>query len=54
MAGSYWSSTADPGADKAFVVTNEGKVFSDAVGNTHAVRASQDPDKANHAGGGNK
>lgn len=54
MAGSYWSSTADPSADKAFVVTNEGKVYSDAVGNTHAVRASQDPDKASHAGGGNK
>lgn len=53
LAGSYWSSTADPNADKAFVVTNEGKVYSDAVGNTHAVRASQDPDKANHAGEGN-
>ncbi|WP_308919128.1 DUF4906 domain-containing protein [Bacteroides fragilis] len=50
LAGSYWSSTADPDADKAFVVTNEGRVFSDAVGNTHAVRASQDPDKASHAG----
>lgn len=50
LAGSYWSSTADPNADKAFVVTNEGRVFSDAVGNTHAVRASQDPDKASHAG----
>lgn len=54
LAESYWSSTADPDADKAFVVTNEGKVFSDAVGNTHAVRASQDPDKANHAGEGTK
>jgi len=52
LAGSYWSSTADPSADKAFVVTNEGKVYSDAVGNTHAVRASQDPDKASHAGDG--
>lgn len=50
LAGSYWSSTADPSADKAFVVTNEGKVYSDAVGNMHAVRASQDPDKASHAG----
>ena len=50
LAGSYWSSTADPNADKAFVVTNEGKVYSDAVGNTHAVRASQDPDKAAHVG----
>lgn len=54
LAGSYWSSTADPNADKAFVVTNEGKVYSDAVSNTHAVRASQDPDKANHAGEGTK
>lgn len=54
LAESYWSSTADPNADKAFVVTNEGKVYSDAVGNTHAVRASQDPDKASHAGGGTK
>lgn len=54
LAGSYWSSTADPSADKAFVVTNEGKVYSDAVGNTHAVRASQDPDKASHAGDGTK
>lgn len=54
LAESYWSSTADPDADKAFVVTNEGRVFSDAVGNTHAVRASQDPDKANHAGEGTK
>ena len=53
LADSYWSSTADPNADKAFVVTNEGKVYSDAVGNTHAVRASQDPDKAGHAGDGN-
>lgn len=53
LADSYWSSTADPNADKAFVVTNEGEVYSDAVGNTHAVRASQDPDKAIHAGGGN-
>lgn len=54
LAESYWSSTADPNADKAFVVTNEGRVFSDAVGNTHAVRASQDPDKASHAGEDNK
>lgn len=54
LAESYWSSTADPNADKAFVVTNEGRVFSDAVDNTHAVRASQDPDKANHAGEGTK
>lgn len=54
LAPSYWSSTADPSADKAFVVTNEGKVYSDAVGNTHAVRASQDPDKASHAGDGTK
>ena len=50
LAESYWSSTANLNADKAFVVTNEGKVYSDAVGNTHAVRASQDPDKASHAG----
>lgn len=47
----YWSSTANPSANEAFVVTNEGRVFSDAVGNIHAVRASQDPDKASHAGG---
>lgn len=53
LAESYWSSTADPNAAKAFVITNEGKVYSDAVGNTHAVRAAQDPDKASHAGGGN-
>lgn len=53
LAESYWSSTADPNADKAFVVTNEGKVYSDAVGSTHAVRASQDPDKAIHAGSDN-
>lgn len=53
LADSYWSSTADPNADKAFVVTNEGRVYSDAVGNTHAVRASQDPDKAIHAGSDN-
>lgn len=53
LAESYWSSTADPNADKAFVVSNEGKVYSDAVGNTHAVRASQDPDKATHAGSDN-
>lgn len=53
LADSYWSSTADPNADKAFVVTNEGKVYCDAVGNTHAVRASQDPDKAIHAGSDN-
>lgn len=50
LAESYWSSTADPDADNAFVVTNEGEVYSDAVGKTHAVRASQDPDKASHAG----
>lgn len=50
LAGSYWSSTADPNADKAFVITNEGEVYTDAVGNTHAVRAAQDPDKASHAG----
>ena len=50
LAGSYWSSTADPNADKAFVITNEGKVYTDDVGNTHAVRAAQDPDKASHAG----
>lgn len=50
LAESYWSSTADPNADNAFVVTNEGEVYSDAVGKTHAVRASQDPDKASHAG----
>lgn len=53
LADSYWSSTANPNEDKAFVVTNEGKVYSDAFDNKHAVRASQDPDKANHAGGGN-
>ena len=53
LAESYWSSTADPNAAKAFVITNEGKVYSDAVGNTHAVRAAQDPDQASHAGGGN-
>lgn len=42
-------------ADKAFVVTNEGKCFPDAVGNTHILSgASQDPDKANHAGEGTK
>lgn len=52
LAGSYWSSTADPDADKAFVITNEGKVYTDAFGNTHAVRAAQDPDKASHAGDG--
>lgn len=51
LADSYWSSTAELDADKAFVVTNEGKVYSDAVSNTHAVRASQDPEKASHAGG---
>lgn len=50
LAESYWSSTADPDADNAFVVSNEGEVYSDAVGKTHAVRASQDPDKASHAG----
>lgn len=50
LAASYWSSTADPDADNAFVVSNEGEVYSDAVGKTHAVRASQDPDKASHAG----
>lgn len=53
LAESYWSSTADPDTDNAFVVSNEGEVYSDAVGKTHAVRASQDPDKASHAGGGN-
>ena len=37
LAESYWSSTADPNADKAFVVSNEGKVYSDAVGNTHVL-----------------
>lgn len=54
LAESYWSSTADPNEDKAFVVTNEGQVYSDAVGNKHAVRASQDPDKVSHAGDVNK
>lgn len=54
LANSYWSSTADPSANKAFVVTNEGKVYSDAVGSAHAVRASQNPDEANHASDGNK
>lgn len=53
LAESYWSSTADPNEAKAFVVTNEGRVYSDAVGNMHAVRASQDPDKAIHAGSDN-
>lgn len=53
LAESYWSSTADPNTAKAFVITNEGKVYSDAVGNTHAVRAAQDPDQASHAGDGN-
>lgn len=53
LADSYWSSTAELDADKAFVVTNEGKVYSDVVSNRHAVRASQDPEKASHAGGGN-
>ena len=52
LAESYWSSTADPDGAKAFVVTNEGGVYSDDVGNTHAVRASQDPGTATHAGGG--
>lgn len=55
MAGSYWSSTAAPGnVSQAFVVTNEGKVYCDDAGSQHAVRASQDPDKAAHAGDGNK
>lgn len=45
----YWSSTANPNADEAFAVTNEGKVYSDDVRNQHAVRAAQDPDKASHA-----
>lgn len=49
LSAGYWSSTACPDADKAFVITNEGKVYSDAVGNTHAVRGFQDPDKASHA-----
>lgn len=53
LADSYWSSTAEQNAEKAFVVTNEGKVYSDAVSKPHAVRASQDPEKASHAGGGN-
>lgn len=50
LAGSYWSSTADATEGKAFVITNEGKVHLDAVGNTHAVRATQDPGKVIHAG----
>lgn len=50
LAGSYWSSTADATEGKAFVITNEGKVYLDAVGNTHAVRATQDPGKVIHAG----
>ena len=49
LSAGYWSSTACPDADEAFVITNEGKVYSDAVGNTHAVRGFQDPDKASHA-----
>lgn len=49
LSAGYWSSTACPDADKAFVITNEGKVYSDAVGNTHAVRGFQDPGKASHA-----
>ena len=49
LSAGYWSSTACPDADKAFVVTNEGKVYSDAVSNTHAVRGFQDPVKASHA-----
>ena len=49
LAGSYWSSTADATEGKAFVITNEGKVYLDAVGNTHAVRATQDPGKVIHA-----
>lgn len=52
LAGSYWSSTADKTAQKAFVITNEGKVYLDAVSNTHAVRATQDPGKVIHAGDG--
>lgn len=50
MADSYWSSTAAPGVDKAFVVTNKGEVHPDGVNQVHAVRASRDPDKAAHAG----
>lgn len=50
MADSYWSSTAVPGVDKAFVVTNKGEVHPDGVNQVHAVRASRDPDKAAHAG----
>ena len=49
LSAGYWSSTACPDADEAFVITNEGKVYSDAVGNTHAVRGFQDPVKASHA-----
>lgn len=49
LSAGYWSSTACPDADKAFVITNEGKVYSDAVGNTHAVRGFQDPGKTSHA-----
>ncbi|MCS2584557.1 hypothetical protein NXY00_17715 [Bacteroides sp. BFG-551] len=49
LSAGYWSSTACPDVDKAFVITNEGKVYSDAVGNTHAVRGFQDPVKASHA-----
>lgn len=49
LSAGYWSSTACPDTDKAFVITNEGKVYSDAVGNTHAVRGFQDPGKASHA-----
>lgn len=49
LSAGYWSSTVCPDADKAFVITNEGKVYSDVVGNTHAVRGFQDPVKASHA-----
>lgn len=48
LSAGYWSSTACPDADEAFVITNEGKVYSDAVGNTHFVRGFQDPGKAQH------
>lgn len=54
LSQSYWTSTANPNAAEAFVITNEGKVYLDAVGHTHAVRATQDPDKAGHVGDGNK
>ncbi len=48
LSPSYWSSTACPDTDGAFVITNEGRVYSDAVGNTHYVRGFQDPGKAQH------